>query len=480
MRSVPALFLTPVVLAALACRDSTTPPRAARDDRPARHVLLISLDTLRADHMGLYGYPRPTTPFLDELAERGVVFDAHFANSNCTLPSHASMLTGLHYATHSVWPGKTADQGIRVLASGIVTLAERFQDAGYTTRALANHEAWLNEDYGFDQGFDEFRSAWKLAPETIDEYLASLDRARAEGRGEERSFDFLHFFDVHSDDWREGPPCMPYQSSEALALEFAGPRPEGFTGCVPGGRCSSWYLKALSRHRLPIVPEHLEYLVGLYDAGIAKLDADLRRLFEELEARGRLDETLVVITADHGEEFFEHEKMLHDGVHDEITRVPWIVVPPRRMGIGPRRVRALTQSTQVAPTLLDLAGLDPIGQSASLAGVIMGGAEPKDERVIFHQSILLGRDEGREFKLWLRPGGVAYFDRKRDPAEHVDLARDPEFRAREAERLERLEEELRNLLRTSRELGQLLREGASDAATLSPERRAELEALGYF
>ncbi len=447
---------------------------------PPRHVLLISLDTLRADHLGYNGYPHPTSPFLDELASRAVVFENHFSNSNCTLPSHASMLTGLHYATHGVFPGKTADKKFHVLPESIPTLAQRLREAGYRTSAIVNHEAWLNPTYGFDKGFDSFTTRWGHAPETVDEHLAAVDQARAEGRGDEPTFSFLHFFDVHSDNWNGPSPCYPYQSSEELIAEFAGPRPEGFTGCIPDGACASIYLKAVSRHRLPLPEEHLEYLVGLYDAGIAQLDAELRRLFAGLEQRGLLDETLVVITADHGEEFFEHEQLLHDGLHDEVTRIPLMILAPKSAKITPRGVTSITQSTQITPTILDLCGQEPIGQSPSLAAAVMAGDSPADERVFLHKSILVGRDEISEFKLQLREGSLSFYDRTADPQERVDLLATPGYAKQNWERLSRLRAELVDGVRGFEELGEALRQGATAESELSPARRAELEALGYF
>jgi arylsulfatase A-like enzyme len=136
--------------------------------------LLISLDTLRADHTGFGGYSKPTTPFLDSLAERAVVFDNHFANSNCTLPSHATMLTGLHYPSHGVKPTGEG-QAIRVIPQSVVTIAESFQEAGFATSAFTSHGAWLNKEHGFAQGFDHFVSRWCDADLTIKDYLAHID-----------------------------------------------------------------------------------------------------------------------------------------------------------------------------------------------------------------------------------------------------------------------------------------------------------------
>jgi arylsulfatase A-like enzyme len=472
---LPAVALVAVLAAA--CGSAPTP-----DDGPLpRRVLLISLDTLRADHTGFGGYSKPTTPFLDSLAQRGVVFDNHFANSNCTLPSHATMLTGLHYPSHGVRPSEKAGEDLHVLPSTAVTLAERFQEAGYFTAAFTSHGAWLNAEYGFDQGFDHFVSRWCAADQTIADYLELVDE-----RPSEQSFTFLHFFDIHSDSGKKGP-CLPYESSAELVQQFAGDSPPGFTGCTttPGreGRCQSKYLSDLSMKIEPLPDEHLAYLVGLYDAGIRWLDDKLRGLFAELERRGQLENTLVVITADHGESFFEHETMLHDTHHDEVAKVPLLLVFPRSSGVAPRRIQALTQSTDLASTILDLCGLEPIGQVPSLAPAIMLNEEPADGLVLFHGHITIGRDAEGEYK-YIKLGGrkpSVFNDREADPGERHNLIEDEEYKANHAERLLAAHTALVGLFDDCKDLYELLSSTESGRSSkLSAERIRELKALGYL
>lgn len=464
-----------------ACGEAPTPAEA--DGPLPQRVLLISLDTLRADHTGFGGYHRPTTPFLDSLAAEGVVFDNHFANSNCTLPSHATMLTGLHYGSHGVRP-VGEDEPIRVLPKAAVTLAQRFQESGFQTAGFTSHGAWLNADYGFDRGFDHFESGWVDAEAIMDGYLSWIDEVRPE-----RSFVFLHFFDIHSDSAQKGP-CLPYRSTPELVEEFAGERPAGFTGCSQKWKrrdgkesCASNYLKDVSNKLEPLPDDHRAYLVGLYDAGIRRLDDQLRSFFGELEARGQLDNALVVVTADHGESFGEHGTMLHDTHHDEVAQVPLIVKLPASSGVAPRRIRALTQSTDLAPTILDLCGLDPIGQVPSLAPAIMLGEEPEDGLVLFHSHILIGRDEGGEFKM-VKVGGKkppVFYDREADPGESYNLLDQEGYKDDNRERLvaiyremDRINEESRSILSSL----EALEDG--EGGSLSPERIAELKALGYL
>jgi len=478
-RALP-LFLATGLVVLSACSTEEAP---GEEGPLPQRVLLISLDTLRADHTGFGGYDRPTTPFLDTLAEGAVVFDKHFANSNCTLPSHATMLTGLHYPSHGVKP-VGEDEPIRVLPKGAVTLAQRFQAAGYQTAGFTSHGAWLNADYGFDRGFDHFESGWVDADTIIDGYLDWIDEAEPQ-----QSFVFLHFFDIHSDSVAKGP-CLPYRSTPELVAEFAGETPTGFTGCSQefkrrDGResCASNYLKDVSNKLEPLPDEHLQFLIGLYDAGIRRLDDQLRDLFAELEERGQLANTLVVVTSDHGESFKEHGTMLHDTHHDEVANVPLIVKLPQSAGVAPRRIDALTQSTDLAPTILDLCGLEPIGQVPSLAPAIMLGEQPDDGLVLFHAHILIGRDEAGEYKI-VKVGGKKspmFYDRDADPMEEYNLLSNPEYQTAQRDRLLTVYRELNELNDECRSiLGTLEALEDGERGSLSPERIAELKALGYL
>jgi arylsulfatase len=441
-------------------------------------VLLISLDTLRADHCGFGGYGPDTTPFMDNLAERGVVFTQHFANSNCTLPSHASMLTGLWMPSHGVIPQSTGDEEITPIAPGVLTLAESFKRAGYETQAITSHPIWLNQAHGFDQGFDSFETSWRSAETTIDEYFARLDATPPE-----KSFTFLHFFDIHSDSGSEAP-CLPYESSPELVAEFAGASPEGFTGCHPirPDLCASKYLEALSWTRKPLPPGYLDFLMGLYDAGIRKLDGDLERLFKGLDQRGLLDETLIVITADHGEAFSEHLTLLHSGHHDEDARVPLLIVPPARWQIPPRRLNSATQSTDLAPTLLELCGLEPVGQTQSLARAVMLGEEPAPAPILFQGHILIDADESSAYKYIRISDEVppVFFDRSADPGETHNLMVDEAFQRESAQRLERIGHQLDRIIGECEQIRAALGGGQDGAGELSEAERAQLLNLGYL
>ena len=204
---------------------------AVSAEGPPRNVLLISIDTLRADHCGFLGYDKPTTPFLDKLAEQGAVFEHHMVHSNNTLLSHTTILTGLPPQAHDTYDNGAEPSQRKALGPGYRTLAEAFQAAGYTTASFTEHPVWLGTDFGLDQGFDVHESDWVLAPETSKRFLAWYDEARPE-----RMFCFLHFYDVHSEPATgpAPPPAARRQASQCrvchhrldpTALWAEGPNP---------------------------------------------------------------------------------------------------------------------------------------------------------------------------------------------------------------------------------------------------------------
>jgi arylsulfatase A-like enzyme len=417
-----AAWLLLVLLPACGASDAAPPPTP-------RNVLLISLDTLRADHCGFMGHTRPTTPFLDELAARGVVLANHFSHSNNTLTSHASLLTGLDPLTHRV-EHETGTSERHGLAPGFVTLAEAFQANGWSTAAFTAHKAWLSARFGLDQGFDVMDAEWRDANAVGAKFLEWYDAHQPQ-----RLFAFLHFFDAHSDVEAWGAR-LPYESSAELVQRLAGPPPPGFTGrreVEPLKGCCTDWLRAVHEGHEPLPEAHREYVERLYDAGIAKLDADLRRFFAELEARGLLEDALVVVTSDHGEEFGEHGGMLHYGWTDELLHVPLVVLAT---GLAPRRLEHVTRAIDVAPTLAELARLElPPGAFAhgqSLAATLTQGT-PVGDGLLVLGAPGLRLVQGGRYKLVEPQTGPALYDL--DAGEDTNLIDRPGRPARIADTL---------------------------------------------
>ena len=431
---------------------------------PPRTVLLVSIDTLRADHCGFMGYEKPTTPFLDALADSGVVFENHMVHSNNTLLSHTSLLTGLVPQAHDTFDNGPEPTDRQALGPGYKTLAEAFQGAGYTTAAFTGHPVWLGADFGLDQGFDVHESDWVLAPETSERFLTWFDEAQPE-----RLFAFLHFYDVHSEP-ATGPDSLPYDSTPELVAEFAGERPEGWTGRARGhpDYTASRYLNMVTYGIEKLGPGHLDYVIGLYDAGLRKLDDDLRDLFGQLERRGILDDALVVVTSDHGEAFLDHGQMLHGTYHEEIMRVPLVVVPPARYRTAVERVDGISRAIDVAPTLLEFVGMDAVGEGRSLVSAILRGRALGERPVLFSpQDVVRGHDQHSSFKFCPNEG---FFDLDDDPLELHNRIGDPVFAAR----IESIEGRTRKLIRAAEDYAALRR---ADGPVHVEASAADLEAL---
>ena len=416
-------------------------------------VILVSLDTLRADRLGAYGYPRPTSPRLDALAREGVLFRTAIAQAPWTRPSHASMLM-------SRYPGEAG-------RATTPALAEALWRAGWRTTALTGGG---QVDYRFDifqRGFESFQ-----ATHWIDD-LESVVRLLEAGRSR-RDLLFLHTYKVHD----------PYVE-------------DTFTAGMPRGRLGPTFgKKDWERLGKRLGPQERRYVSALYDGGVAWVDERLGTLFDRLRAEGLLDRAVVIVTSDHGEQFWEHGSWRHGmNVYDHQLRVPLIVrLPPALArslapGAGEGALRGLVIADQVQlvdlyPTLLDLLGLPPQpGLSGrSLRPLLAGEAQREREAVAENTNIpTYERKTLRtsRFKFivstprpWLRRKGASegyeLFDLRRDPGEKVDLA------ARHPEVAAFLHERLKSLLGGGeRTMDEELPAG------LDAELEAQLRALGY-
>lgn len=301
---------------------------------PTRGYILISIDTLRADRLGCYGHHRDTSPFLDSLAEGGALFERAYVQLPGTLPSHMSIFTGLYPSEHGVFPPAG------VLSPEIDTLPEVFRRAGF--RTFGHTEGgYVHGGYGFAGGFEEFsHDAWKVESDferTAARALESLRRLRES----EPFFLFLHTYVVHDPYWPEPRYLERYWPGEA---------PETFPPTGP-------HLNAFNLGHRTLSSEGRDFFSASYDASINYADDILRGFFDELEAMGLADDVTVVLTSDHGEEFLEHGKLVHTQIYPETVHVPLIVLHPEIT--GPRRISAVVESIDIAPTLYRIAGLEP-------------------------------------------------------------------------------------------------------------------------
>jgi len=282
------------------------------------NVLLLMVDALRADHLGCYGYERDTSPRIDALANESVLFVNAYAQSSWTKPSIPTLFTSLYPIQHGVYAGEKPHSAgyleSDVLADEFLTLAEAFKQAGFRTAAFVN-----NEHLPASQGFDVYEQGDISAAEIQQGFFEFVDQAP-----EAPFFAYLHYLDVH---W-------PFEPESPFDERFAGPEAPAFPG--PDG----WrgLTDAINQGRIRLSPEEHQQLVSLHDGGIAELDHHIGELLERLRQQGRLDQTIILLTSDHGEELLEHGKVGHgETLFDEVIRVRMLMRLPG--SAGARRVR---------------------------------------------------------------------------------------------------------------------------------------------
>jgi arylsulfatase A-like enzyme len=368
--------------------------------RPRDNVVVVVVDTLRQDHLATYGYARDPAPFLGELARQGATFDG-LSPSSWTKPGAASLLTGLHPVRH-----QTFDRWDH-LPAGAVTLAERLQHAGYHTLA-ASANGWVSPVFGFDQGFEGFVLQKNATGTALNRALfPTLDHLQPP------FFLYVHYLDPHA-------PYDPATGWDGRPLPAA---------LRAQGRVGVRDLDA--EHAYPRSPELLARVRDLYDGEIRASDDALRELVGHLRSRGMMDSTILVVTADHGEEMNEHGRMSHgQTLYQEVLRIPLVFHAPHRFKAGQRFGRA--SLLDVAPTLMDLLGVKPEDGNAgfdglSLAAFLTGrrrwpavDRRPFLEQLDFTDGANLALLEG-ERKIVLGKDQKELYDLAADPREQHNL-----------------------------------------------------------
>jgi arylsulfatase A-like enzyme len=325
------------------------------------NVLMISLDTLRADHLSAYGYPRLTSPHLDRLAAQGAVFRNCLAPHIPTHPGHTTVFTGRDVFDHQI----VTHGGQLDLDPGIPLLAERFQQAGYFTAAADNLGRWFSRGFDLYEGYrwdTDPKGRWPKA-EAVNR---AADKVFAQIAAQSKPFFcFLHYWDVHTPYlppdpfwgmFYDGDPYDPSNHSLDAMWEF-----EPFR----------WYF----HEWMPGVRD-VEFPKSQYDAELAYMDTCLAHMFYMLHARGLDRDTLVVVFADHGEELDEHRMWFdHHGLYETNVHVPLIFWAPGR--VPARTLFGPVSHYDIAPTVLEAAGLPPDPQAAgrSLWPVMRGGPD---------------------------------------------------------------------------------------------------------
>ncbi len=436
-------------------------------ERP--NLLLISVDTLRADYLGCYGYPKDTSPAIDALAEGGTLFEDMQAASPWTLPSHASMLSGLYPSRHGV-----IDHNFSLTSP---TLATLLKDAGYSTMAIVNVLNIGGEQFGLMRGYDlkhyeievpvitAADGSQHMGKMILNSGKAITRRANAWLDARDTSkpfFMFLHFYDVHTDltpdpEWKQ-----------AFVGEYAGT----FDG-------TTMPLFRVRNGKRSMDAADIQWLKEMYAAEIRTLDDVLGAFFQGLEDKGLEGSTVVALTSDHGEEFFEHGSVLHGRTYfEEQTRIPLILRGP---GVpAGLRISERVHHIDIAPSLLAFAGVPAPPMDGVDLGLAWTTGSPLDRRELLfseadHNNVVDGHDVSN-IRRMLRQGPYkliydtvsgqkVLYNLELDPREQQDLA------LAEPERTARMFAALKDFMR-----GAVL---GNEIGELDEAGRARMRALGY-
>ncbi len=432
------------------------------NDKPLYDVILVTLDTTRADHLGCYGYSKPTSPNIDKFAKQGALFTQAIAQASVTPVSHASIMTGLNPYNHGlrVMHGLTENR----LADKHVTIAERLGDMGYETGACVSAFP-VTERFGLHQGFRYFDAEFLYGPpekmisregtvntgksqrpanETTDRAIAWLNQV------ESPYFLWLHYFDVHD------PQVLPPQE---FLNQYAPPQ-----------------------------GSHRENLRTIYDIELTYMDQQLGRVFDWLEEKKQYDNTIVIVLADHGEGLGDHDWWTHGKLYQEQIRVPLIIRAPK-VAAG-QRIESLVSTVDIVPTLLDILGSKD-ADAASLDGhsllSLLQNQERRDSPQVYSDSVNMLtygfskeiRDKKDDMYFSIIEGRWKYIYHVLHPekSELFDLENDPH--------------ELINVSHVQPGIVKRLRQGIAERksipakqldskSVMSPQDRARLESLGYL
>lgn len=386
------------------------------------NVLLIIVDTLRADHLGCYGYQRATSPNIDKMAKEGVLFSNAFSQNNATRASITSILTGMYPISHGVIRNPSSEDREGWLDERVPILAEMLKARDYSTLAVDSKELW------FKRGFDSY----SLIPGDLHADAAVPEAINLlKGNSQRPFFLFLHTIDPHT------PGLAPPSPYDEMFYH------------------DNLYSRDYDRELFNILqsvvytPEELNQGIARYDGAVAFADCYLGKLFKTLEELGVADDTLIVFTGDHGESLGEHNIFFdHHGLYDPTIHVPLILKCPGRLP-GGKSIDGLVQHVDVVPTILELLGIPKTAgmDGTSLMPLIMG-KKKEIYSEIYVEEASYQRKRAIRTKKWkfikaIKPGIhwtplKELYDLEDDPGEEVNLFKEAKDVAQE------IEERLRN------------------------------------
>lgn len=463
-----------IALALAACRSepATLDPYKCQDC----NLLLISIDTLRADHLGTYGYPMATSPLIDDWAARSVIFERAYSTAEKTADSHMSIFTGLQPSSHRILNIGGAAEALR-LSDSIETLTEVLQEAGFATAGFhggGNVESY----YGFDRGFDTYQGTSEFfthPAKRVDNALGWLEERRSE-----RFFLFFHTYFVH-DPYIPSPEFVDPQTGTADKEELEAIWESLAKGGFETVRDRFW--SGVDGDD----PGDVARIMALYDATIRETDQFIGDLIREVRARE--PNTLVVLLSDHGEAFQEHGRFLHTDLYNEVTHVPLILSHPR---IGEeRRIGEVVSLLDLAPSLLDLLGRRPLRSAAgrSFANLLLpDDGSTEEARPAYSEKLWLPPEESAIPTVAIRSmvfadgtkiihrgeGGMEFYDLIRDPLESDPAARSAQVPPDKVRAMTELADRCQDLG------AEFYRGLSAEKVPVDDEAERQLKALGYI
>ncbi len=332
-----------------------------------KNIILVSLDTLRADHVSFYGYPRETTPNIDEMAKDSVVFLNTFSSSPWTLPSHVSLMTAMNCINHGIYHN---DQKID---PAILTLADVLREHSYFNGAITGG-GFVSGSYGFNKGFDSYHVRGDInAPDQAEKICrASLDWIQ---RHKDRNFFlFVHTYQIHSPYVSPAPYNEAFLSGHSAVKQFD---------------LHNYRFYQENRYSPPATEDIGQNIIDIYDGGILYTDEVLiKTLIEELKTLNLYDNTMVIILSDHGEEFYEHKAWAHGhSVYNEIIKVP-LIIKFFDSDYAGNKIKKYARLIDVMPTILDALNIkypDQYADGENLLSLINNNNTGVEERIFLSE-----------------------------------------------------------------------------------------------
>ncbi|MHC4941851.1 MAG: sulfatase [Planctomycetota bacterium] len=448
--------LATVLMLAMVSLAACSPSDAGRDRTP---VILIVIDTLRTDVLGCYGADRSATPGLDALAKESVLFEAAYSQAPWTLPSFASLFTSTYPTEHGAL-GKREKKNFFPIRDGLVTAAEALRSQGYRTGAIVNN-IFLKGDFGFEKGFDtyDFFPATVTKTRAADEVTGLGQRwIKEHARSGDPYFLLLHYFDPH----------FTYKPPRAFAKKYGGAITEPIKKIA--------HPDDVRTGKVKLNPWDQDSLRNLYEGEVAFTDNEVGRLLGWLREENLFNKAVVIVTSDHGEEFWDHGDFEHGHTqYDELVKVPLLIRFPAGKHAG-RVVKTPVRLMDLMPTLFESAGMESPAtfRGKSFLSAIEGAGKASKDPLLF-EGCLYGTEKKalRVERLKLirdvETGETALYDLASDPGEQKDIA---------AER----PGETKVMKETLEKLLEGLKAGsghADQAVDLPPEMMEALRKLGY-